>query len=55
MRRNRRSGLKKTGIFSDTELDFLVRITYDLTDKDFEYFIALILESDGFETSINGG
>ena len=55
MRRNRRSGLKKTGIFSDKELDFLVRITYDLTDKDFEYFIALILESDGFETSINGG
>ena len=55
IRRNRRSGLKKTGIFSDKELDFLVRITYDLTDKDFEYFIALILESDGFETSINGG
>lgn len=55
MKRKRRSGLKATGIFTDPELDFLVKITYDLTDKDFEYLIAILLEEDGFETSVNGG
>lgn len=55
MRRKRYSGLAKTGIFTDAELDFLVKITYDLTDKDFEYLVAILLEKDDFETRVNGG
>ena len=55
MRRKRYSGLEKTGIFTDAELDFLVKITYDLTDKDFEYLVAILLEKDDFETRVNGG
>ena len=55
MKRKRRAGLAKTGIFTDAELDFLVKMTYDLTDKDFEYLVGILLEKDGFETHINGG
>lgn len=55
MKRKRRAGLAKTGIFTDVELDFLVKITYDITDKDFEYLIAILLEANGFETRVHGG
>lgn len=51
----RRAWLKKTGAFSDAEISFLIRITYDITDKDFEYFIALLLEADGYTTIVQGG
>lgn len=39
---------KKT-YFSDkqTSLDNLIKLTYDITDKDFEYFYAHILEKQG--------
>ncbi len=42
----------KTNIFYDTEMDFLVKLTYDLTDKDFEYFVAILLEADGYNTKV---
>lgn len=50
----RKEGLKKTWIFTDKEVDFLIRITYDITDKDFEYLVAHILEHDGYATSVQG-
>jgi hypothetical protein len=29
-------------------IDFLLRLTYELTDKDFEYFVAYLLKKDNF-------
>lgn len=44
---------KKT-YFSDkqTSLDNLIKLTYDITDKDFEYFYAHILEKQGYTNVI---
>ena len=44
----RREWLKKTHHFSPEEMEFLLRITYELTDKDFEYFVAYILQYEGY-------
>lgn len=52
LKRSRKEGLLRAGIFSDKEIDFLIRITYDITDKDFEFLVAHILEQDGFDTSV---
>lgn len=35
-------------------MEFLLKITYDLTDKDFEYFVAILLEKDGYKTTVQG-
>lgn len=52
---SRRDGLMRTWIFADKEVDFLIRITYDITDKDFEYLVAHILEHDGYTTNVQWG
>ena len=52
LKKMRRTWLAKTKIFSDREMDFLVKLTYDLTDKDFEYFVAILLEWDGYSTKV---
>ncbi len=46
----RREWLQKTSYFRNQPhyLELLLRITYELTDKDFEYFVAYILKNDGF-------
>ena len=33
-------------------MDFLIKITYELTDKDFEYFVAILLERDGYDAVV---
>jgi hypothetical protein len=38
--------------FSWDEARFLLKITFDLTDKDFEYLIAYILEQENFDVSM---
>jgi len=47
--------LEKVKIFNSQEVDFLLRLTFDLTDQDFEYLVAILLERDGFEVKNNGG
>lgn len=37
-------------------IELLLRITYELTDKDFEYFVAYILKNEGFvNIDVQGG
>ncbi len=55
LKRTRRAWLMKTWAFSDAEMNFLIKITYDLTDKDFEYFVAILLEADWYITKVQGG
>ncbi|MBC7503659.1 restriction endonuclease [Candidatus Gracilibacteria bacterium] len=55
LKQERAKGLKKTGVFSEQEIEFLIKLTYDLTDKDFEYFVAILLERDGYKTQVQGG
>ncbi len=47
---NRREWLQKTSYFRNHPdyLELLLRITYELTDKDFEYFVAYILKHEWF-------
>ncbi len=54
LKQKRKEWLLKTGFYQNKPeyLEFLLKITYDLTDKDFEYFVAYILKSKWY-TSIN--
>ncbi len=38
--------------FSSDEARFLLKLTYDLTDKDFEYMIAYLLEQENFKVAM---
>jgi len=44
----------KRTYFSDkqTSLDNLIQLTYDITDKDFEYLYAHILEEQGYSVDV---
>lgn len=46
LKKARKIGLEKTRKFNPQEVEFLLKVTYDLTDKDFEYFVAYILEKE---------
>lgn len=48
LKTKRREWLKKTHHFHSDEINFLLRVTYELTDKDFEYFVAYILNHEWF-------
>lgn len=37
--------------FDEEQIGFLLKITYDLTDKDFEYLIAFLLEKEWYDIS----
>jgi hypothetical protein len=37
--------------FTEEQILFLLKITYDLTDKDFEYLVAYLLEKEGYAVS----
>ena len=38
----------------EEQIVFLLKITYDLTDKDFEYLVAYLLEKEGYSTTFFG-
>ncbi len=40
--------------FDEEQIAFLLKITYDLTDKDFEYLVAYLLEKEGYSVSFFG-
>lgn len=50
LKAKRKEWLLKTAYFRNHPdyVKFLLRITYELTDKDFEYFISYILHHEGF-------
>lgn len=54
LKTKRREWLLKTSFFRNNSeyIEFLLRITYELTDKDFEYFVAYILKNEWY-TSID--
>lgn len=54
LKKKRKEWLEKTGFYNNKPgyIDFLLKITYDITDKDFEYFVAYILKSKWY-TSVN--
>jgi hypothetical protein len=43
--------LKSRSGFNESQILFLIKITYDLTDKDFEYLVAYLLEKEGYAVS----
>lgn len=51
-KQNRKNDLKNYSSYflnHQTSLDNLIKLTYDITDKDFEYFYAYILEQEHYE------
>jgi hypothetical protein len=52
LKAKRKEWLMKTHYFKPDEIDLLLKITYELTDKDFEYLVSYILKNEGF-TNIN--
>lgn len=54
LKHKRKEWLLKTGFYQDKPdyVECLLKITYDLTDKDFEYFVAYMLKNEWY-TSIN--
>ncbi len=40
--------------FTELQIFFLLKITYDLTDKDFEYLVAYLLEKEWYSVSTFG-
>lgn len=50
LKADRKKWLIKTSFFRNHPeyIELLLRITYELTDKDFEYFVAYILKNEGF-------
>lgn len=50
LKRKRKEWLLKTGFYRNKPdyVEFLLKITYDLTDKDFEYFVAYILKNEWY-------
>ena len=53
-KQKRISLLERRTHFSPEQIDFLLKITFDLTDKDFEYLVAYLLEKEGYSTSFFG-
>lgn len=46
--------LKSRSGFNESQILFLIKITYDLTDKDFEYLVAYLLEKEWYAVSTFG-
>lgn len=46
--------LERRTYFSQEQINFLLKITFDLTDKDFEYLVAYLLEKEWYDIKTFG-